>query len=98
MFLVHRGKQRVRRLPVDHQIDRAGAIVDVEHFLPGLPAVARAEDAALLVAREQMPHCGDINGLRVGGMNDDARDVMGVWETHQLPGLTGVRGLEDAFA
>ena len=37
-----------------------------------------------------------MSGIR--RMNDDARDVVGVRKTHQLPCLAGVDRLEDAFA
>ena len=51
-------------LPVDHEIDRADAVVDVQDLLPGLAAVHRPEDAALSVRREQMPHRRDVDDVR----------------------------------
>ena len=87
-----------RRLAVDHQVDRADAVVDEEHLLPRLPAIHGSEDAPLGVLREQMSHGRDVDDVRILRMDDDARDVMRVGETHELPGRAGIRGLEDAFA
>ncbi len=98
VLVVHRRVERGRRLAVDDEVDRADAVVDVEHLLPRLAAVGRAEDAAFLVLREQVAHRGDVHHVGVRRMNDDARDVVGVGESHELPGRAGVGGLEDALA
>ena len=58
---------------VDHQVDGAGAVVDVEDLFPGLaPPSLRTEHAALFVAREQVPHRRHPDGVRIGGVHDDA--------------------------
>ena len=98
VLVVHRRVERRRRLAVDHEIDRADAVVDVEHFLPRLAAVDRAEHAALVVPREEMSHRRDVDDVRIRRVDDDARDVMRVGQAHELPGLAGVGGLEDALA
>src|SRR5262249_20593030 len=45
IFVVHRRIENRRRLAVDHEIDRADRVVDVERFLPGLAAVDGLEHA-----------------------------------------------------
>ena len=39
----HRGKKNMRIVRIEDDFDAAGAIVEIENFLPGLAAVARAD-------------------------------------------------------
>ena len=98
LHLVHRRVERVGLAPVDDEVDRAGLVVDVEHLLPGLAAVDRLEDAALLVGRPQVAHGRDVDDVGVRRVDDDPRDVLRVGEPHVLPGLAGVGRLVDAVA
>ena len=51
----HRGKENVRILRIEDDIDAAGAVVEVEDFFPGFSAVARAENAALGIGTVGVP-------------------------------------------
>src|SRR5262249_19257068 len=67
-------------------------------LLPRASAVVGAEHAPLWVLREEVPDGGDVDDVGIGGMNDDARDVMRIGESHELPRLARVGRLEDALA
>jgi hypothetical protein len=90
--------ERVRVLRVHHQIDNADLFVDVEDLLPGGAAIGRLEDAPLLIGRVEVPHRCDVDGVGAGGMNDDAGDVMRVFQPHLLPRLACIGRLVDAVA
>src|SRR5262249_38096285 len=68
----------------------ARVLVDKERLLPGLAAVLRAIDAALLLRPVAVPDRADVNDVRVGGMDYDARDASCEFQTHMRPGLAAV--------
>ncbi len=98
LHVVHRRVERVGALAVEHEVDGAGPIVEVEDLLPGLSAVGRLEHAALLVGRPEAAHRRDVDDVGVGGMDDDAADVLRLAQPHVLPGLARVDRLVDAVA
>ena len=87
---------RVRR--IDHDFDRADVLILVEHFLPALAAVRRAEHAALGVRRVQMPDRRDEHDVRILRIDGDLADVLRVVEADVRPRLSGVGGLVHAVA
>src|SRR5205807_6734310 len=65
---------------------------------PGLAAVGRLVQAALLVRAPDVAEGGDIDDVGVGGVDDDAADVLRVPQAHVLPGLAAVGRFVDAVA
>ena len=90
--------QRVRIGRVHHEVDRAGARALVEDLAPGPAAVGRLEHAAHLVVGPFVTRGRHVHDVRVGGMDDDARDGLAVGQAHVLPGPSGVRRFVDADA
>jgi len=68
-----RGEHHVRCLAVDRNIDRPGLIVPEERLLPGLAAVCALENAAFVARRSVLAEGGDVNDVRVGGVDADLR-------------------------
>src|SRR5258705_82343 len=91
--LPQRGEQRIRVAGIEDDIDPAAVAIAEQHPLPGLAAVAGAEDPALLVGAERVPECGDERDVRVSRINDDGTDVARVAQTEVLPGLAGIERL-----
>ena len=85
-------------LGVDGEVRAAGVSVDEEGLLPGLPAVGRAEDAALRVGVEGVAGGAGEDGVRVGGIDHDLGDPLGVGEAHLLPALAPVGRLVEPVA
>ena len=96
--LPQRGVEHLRVVAVHHEIDRAGLRVAVQHLLPGLPAVARPEHAALLVRTGHVAERRRVHEVRVRRADDDLRDDLRVGQPHVRPGLPGVGRLVDAVA
>src|SRR4051812_14111649 len=88
--LPERGVDDPRVVGIERDINRAGDIAPVQDLLPGLAAVARAEDAALGVGAMGVTERRDVCGVRVLGVDADLADVAGVFETEVGPGLPGV--------
>src|SRR5207244_13642553 len=79
-------------------VDAAGAIVEVENFLPGLAAITSAEDAAFRVRAVGMAESGDQGDVGIRGMDDDLADVAGVFQSNVVPSLAAVVRTIDAIA
>ena len=56
------------------------------------------EHSAFGVLRKQVSHRGNVNHIWVGRMNHDARDVVGVGKSGELPRRSGIDGLEDSLS
>src|SRR5262249_770490 len=78
--------------------DATGLVVDVEHRLPRLTAIARAVDSALAVCAERMPQRRDQHGVGVRRIHCHPADRFRVAQADELPGLAGVGRLVDAVA
>src|SRR6516162_439644 len=68
------GKEDARVARIHCQIDRTGIGVAIQHFAPGLAAIARSKDPAFLVCTEHVAECRDIDEIGVVGMDADAAD------------------------
>ena len=86
----------VRRVDVD--VLAAGVDVFEEHALERLPAVGRAEDAALFVRAVGMAERGDEQPIGVFRIDGDFRNLLRIAQAEMRPRLAGVRGLIDAVA
>src|ERR1051326_2209255 len=78
----------VRR--IDLEIRDAVLVVDVERLGPRLTAVGSHEHAALFVGTKSMTEGADVDNVGSLRIDDDRRYVLGVFETHVLPGLAAV--------
>ncbi len=81
---------------VHGQVDGAGAVADVEHLLPARAAVARAEDAALLVGAEDVAEGGDVDHVGIRRVDADAADLAGLAQADVAPAVAGVGRAVDA--
>src|SRR5204862_4044963 len=92
------GQESVRLGRVYDEVDDAGAVVLVQDLVPGLAAVARLVDAAVLVGAVQAAEGADVDGVRVLRVDDDLADLVGLLEADVRPGLAAVGALVDAVA
>src|SRR5437016_1782960 len=94
----HCGEEDVGILRIENDVDAAGAVVEVENFLPGFAAVAGAEDAALVVRTVGMAESGYKSDIGIRRMDDDLADVARVFQPNVVPGLAAVVRTIDAIA
>src|SRR5712692_9075538 len=92
------GEEGPRILHVHREAGAARVLVDEQHTLPFLAAVARAEDAALLLRAGDPSARAREDDVRIRRMHDDARDASGFVEARMRPRLAGVQRLVDAVA
>src|SRR5205085_11355501 len=83
----------LRVLRVELEVNRAHVVALEENLLPGLAAVARAEDAALRVRAVGVAERGDEDGVGVLRVNDHWAYLPRAFEPDVRPGAPGVRGL-----
>jgi hypothetical protein len=96
--LVGGGVEDVGALRVDGDVVDAGVGIDGEGLLPGGAAVEGAVDAALLIGSPEVALGGDVDDVGVGGVDDDASDVVALFESDVGPGGAAVHRLVDAVA
>src|SRR5260370_38655248 len=94
----HRGEENVRVPWIEYDVDAAGAVVEVENFLPGLAAVAGAEDAALGVSAVGMAESGDERDIGIRGRDDESADVASIFQPDGVPRLASSIRTIDAIA
>ena len=83
---------------VEGKAGAAGVGIDEENALPGLPAIAGAEDAALFLGSGEAAGDAGVDDIGVGGMHDDAPDASALHEAHVFPCGAGIGGFIDAVA
>src|SRR5262249_6743101 len=83
---------------IHRQIDRAGIGAAIEDLLPAPAAVARTEDAALLVGAENVAQRRHIDEVGVRRMDADAADMLGRAQPDIRPGAAGIARLVEAVA
>src|SRR6185436_18727188 len=76
--LPQRGIQHLRISRLEGDVDGAGIRVSVaaENALPRVPAVARAKEPALGVRAVRVSERRDVNEIRIGRMDADARELL----------------------
>ena len=92
------GHQEVGVLRIQREAGAAGVRVDEEDALPGLAAILGAEDAALFLRPGEAAGDAGVDGIGIGGVDDDAPDAAALHQPHVLPGGAGVGGFVDAVA
>jgi hypothetical protein len=91
-------EQRARIVRVHRELRAPGVLVHEQRLVPGLAAVRRLEDPALLLRPIGLSDRAGVDDVGVVGIDDHARDVAGGFEPHVGPGLARVHGLVDAVA
>ena len=81
-----------------HHGAAAGTVRSRQNFLPGLAAVVRLVNAALVVVIPQMPQGADQNVIAVGGVYQNLRNVLAVFQADVGPVLPAIRGFINAVA
>src|SRR5690606_35578983 len=89
---------RVRVRRVQLEVDRADAVRHEQHVLPRAAAVRRTVDTALAALAERVAQRGDVDAVRVLGMDLDRADLAHVPEAQEAPGLARVVAPPDAAA
>ena len=82
--------ERVGISGIHHEINRAGPLIDVQHFLPGLAPVNRLVDATILVVCPLVTRSCHVHRLGIGRMNDNARNRVSSGQPHMRPCLSCV--------
>ena len=98
VHLPQRRVQDVRIARIQDEVDGSRALVAEEHLLPRVSPIGRPEDAALRVGTEGMAERRHVGAVRVGGVDADASDRVGVGEAEVAPGLPGIVRAVDAVA
>jgi len=89
--LVGGSEDSVGIVDVHGDIVDAGVGIDRESLDPGLTAIDGFEYATFFVWPPEVTGGGYVDDVGVGGMDEDAPDVMGVFEAHVGPGLAAIR-------
>ena len=90
------GVEDARIVGNQFEIGRARRVGDGEHLLPIDAAIGGAVDAALFVCEEWIAQGGDINDVRILGVNADGGDLAHVAQSDKLPGFARVGRLVHA--
>src|SRR5690606_31783823 len=88
----------VRICRMNLNIDNASIVIDVKCFLPGLTSVGSFVKASFLVFGIKSTHRTHPDNIRIGRMNQDLPNVLGMSQTDVFPSFTSVGGLVDSVA
>ena len=88
--LIRRGVEDVGVRRVDDDVGDAGVLADGEHRLPRLPAVSRLVKSAIAARRPKRPLRRNVDDIGVARIDDDLRDVLGLFQPDVLPALPAV--------
>ena len=69
-----------------------------ENLRPGLAAVGRLVDAAVFAVAPELARRAGVDGVAVGGIDEDLCDALGSLQAHVRPVLAAVGGLVNAVA
>src|SRR5207302_5534990 len=69
--LPERGKDNVRVVRIEHDVDAARVLVFAQNFRPCLAAVGRAKNSALLIWTERMAERRDKNDIGILRIDDE---------------------------
>src|SRR5262249_32982744 len=96
--LIRRSQEDVGIARVQGDIGDAGVFADVEDEVPGLAAVGRLVKAAVTSWAPKRSLGGDVDRVRIAGIDQDLPDVFRVFEADVFPRLAAVGGFVDAVA
>src|SRR5664279_2536748 len=87
------GKQNIRSTCRDGEVGDANGGPFVEHVSPGVSAVDRLVNPALVVGAIGVPQHSDVDSVRVVRIDDDATDLAGIMQADIFPGRAAVQRL-----
>ena len=96
--LPHGGKELVWVRRIHHEVGRTGALVREQHAFPGVPAVGRLEDTALVAVAPGGSHHAEVCDVGVRGIEDYAVNAFRALESQVGPRLPAVHRLVHAVA
>src|SRR5438128_2407675 len=96
--LPHCGEERLRIRRTHHHVDAAGIWIDKQNSSPGLPAVGRSIDPALLLRSVAVSLSCDENDVRIFWIDRKSSDSSTLLQSHARPRAAGVGGLIDSIA
>ena len=85
-----RGVENARVVRIHGEIMRTDFFTGEEDLLPGLAAIARAIDSALLIRPMSMAQCRDVHEIRVLGMDTHLADLTRIFQSQVHPGLASI--------
>ena len=88
--LPQRGINDVGIARLEREVDRPSVGVLEKRLGPGLAAISRAEDAALLVRPVRMAQSGYEYDVRVARIDEDLRDLLRIGKSDRLPARAAV--------
>src|SRR5438132_215436 len=90
---------RLRILGVHRDHRAAGRCVgSFKDPVPGFSAVGGLVDATLLTVAPELARHGDVNGIRICGIDENFRDPLRLFQTHIGPVVAAINRLVDAIA
>ena len=98
VHLPERRVEDVRINRVHDEVDGSRAFVAEEYLLPGVTPVGGPKDSALGVGPERMAEGRHVHAFRVGRMDADPSDRVGVGQAEVPPALPGIVRAVDAVA
>ena len=79
-------------------VDDASVRIEVKNLVPGFAAVGRLEKPALFISSPESSQRSDINDVRILGVNENLANLVGLLESHVLPGFAPICRFVDAVA
>ena len=96
--LPQRHVEHVRVVAIQRDVNGTGPLVTEEDPLPAVPAVGAPEETALLARHPVLSERRDVDDVRVGRVDADLGDAVGVGEPDVFPGLAAVAAAVHAVA
>ncbi len=96
--LPQRSVQNARIRRIEDHIDRAGLVIFVENFLPGLAAICRAKHSPLGVRSICVPQRRDENNVGILRMDGESSDMARVFQADKVPCFSRIGTLVHAVA
>ena len=70
---------------IQGNIHKTCILINKLGIAPGFSAIHGSKQAPFFVRTPEMPQGCDINNIRIGGMDDNATNMMGITKPHILP-------------
>ena len=92
------GEEHIGIVRIEGQVNGASLVILEQNLLPGLAAIAGAEDAAVRIGAISMAERGNIDKIRIARMNQNSGDVLRVVQANVGPGFAAVSRFVYAIA
>ena len=97
-MLPHSGKNFIWIGRIHDHVTDPGGVVGIKNALPVCATVCRFEDAAFGVWGIRIADDACIDSLRMKRIDQDPMNVAGLFQSHTLPGASGIERAVYAFA